>query len=315
MTLPYRTVLAIATLTASVGCASFRNESAAESDVRQTVRLLNDPAKRDAAACELLRRGKYRVEQGYKSVGQGYKEEPCERVRGAVNHVIVAPQESGQQMYVVFRHWEFDVDGIGPGKARGPFMLLDSDGYIVPVFSNANYLDEDSDVFPYAGDSRIAIANLILHGSGKAETEWTAQVLHIVPVTLKQQSVLSVLVGPPTYGFDDRCAGHYWGWRIRDADGDGLSEVEIGPRQNASGDILPRAVYRWSQESGAYEGPDGSVEAGFMRIDGQSADRSCCAQFKVIERFALGRLRLTSPGDPSAVRTSKCDSFTIPPAQ
>lgn len=213
-------------------------------------------------------------------------------------------------MYVVFRHWDYDTAGIGPGQARGPFTLFDGEGRLVPVYMGANYLapEPESDIFPYAGDNRVALAQVILHGSGEHdEKEWTAQVLHIVPVTPDQQSVLSVILGPATYGHDDECVGFSWGWRRRDLDGDGVPEIEIGPLQNRQGEILPRAVYRWSRKTGHYDGPAGSAQEGFLRIDGgPPTEPPCAVNSKAIEQFALARLRLAIPADPSAIRRGKC---------
>ena len=200
------------------------------------------------------------------------------------------------------------------GLPKGPFNLFDNDGYIIPVFSAANLLGEDDDFFAYAGDSRLAIAHVILHGAKRdAPIDWTTQVLHIVPITPSQQSVLSVVVGPPTYGFDDGCDGVYWGWRHTDRDEDRVPEIEIGSLQNYQWDILPRAVYRWSVLSEQYEGPTGSVEEGFVRVDTQSHDDACCPYCSAIEQFALARQQLPIPGDPSAVRRSRCDSVTVGP--
>ncbi len=169
----------------------------------------------------------------------------------------------------------------------------------------------DGDLFAYAGDSRLAIAHLILHGAKRdARIDWTAQVLHIVPVTPSQQSVLSVVVGPPTSGFDDGCDGASWGWRHTDRDSDGIPEIEIGPLQNDQWEILRRAVYRWADWSEQYEGPAGSVEEGFVRVDTQSHDDACCPYYRAIEEFALARHQLPTPGDPTAVRRSGCESVS-----
>jgi hypothetical protein len=267
---------------------------------------LEDPAQRDRAACRLIELGLYRSQPRY-------RETACEQVPGAVNHVVAVHQESGPSMYAVFRRPDYDVPEAGPGLPKGPFTLFDGDGYIVPVFSGANLIEADGDLFAYAGDTRLAIAHLISHGgTSNGPTDWTALVLHIVPITPNQRSVLSVVVGPPTYGIDDTCnGGVYWGWRHADRDGDGIREIEIGPLQNREGDIIPRAVYRWSVPSEQYEGPTGSVEDGFVRVDTQPQDGACCPFYGAIERFALARRQLPTPGDPSAVRRSRCHSVSF----
>jgi hypothetical protein len=231
-----------------------------------------------------------------------------------VNHVVVAHQEPDPPIYVVFRRPNYEAQGVGPGLPKGPFTLLDSEGYIIPAFHNL--LDEDGDIFAYAGANRLATAHLLLHsGDFDNPNNWWAQVLHIVPVTPLQQSVLNVVVGPPIYGNDDFCeAGFYWAWQTRDRDADGVPEIEIGPLQNREGEILPRAVYRWSNESGQYDGPDGSVEEGFVRLHYTHPHEEVAwhLYYEAIEQFALKRQRLPNPGDPAAVRgKSKCETFTL----
>jgi hypothetical protein len=312
-------VAAVTAVTACAACASRGSRSgtgtAAKADgvneAAQFVRLLENPDKRDAAACRLFELGMYRSKPPY-------KEDPCKQVPGAVNHVIVAPQDNQSQspMYVVFRHWPFDSDTIGPGKSKGPVTLFDGDGYIVPYFHNANMLDKDDDVFAYAGDGRLAIRQIIVQSGDRDENdkEWNAQVLHVVPVTPRQQSVLSVIVGPAIHGdMKETCKGFSWGWRQRDVDADGVPEIEIGPWLDAGtdGNISPRAVYRWSKQTGRYDGPSGSIAEGFQRVDDEIKVQTCCAFFKPIERFALGQLRLAAPADPSAIRRNRCESFSI----
>lgn len=293
----YSRLLCMLAVIAAAACTG-----AGRQEASRLARLLDNPDTRDAAACRLLELHRY---LGGKPP---YKEERCRQIRGAVNHVIVAPQ-----MFVVFRHWPYDDEEIGPGKARGPFTLFDGDGNIVPVFESANFFDEDTKVIAYAGDTRLAIAQIILYASerrdadGRYDHNWTTQVLHIVPIDSRQHSVLSVILGPATYGLDDDCKGYYWGWRTRDMDADGIPEIEIGPwlDEKTDGNIKPRAVYRWSNNLARYEGPSGSIEDGFLRIDDVSDDFH-----KKSEQFASERLRLAIPGDPSAVRRGKCDTVT-----
>lgn len=305
--------LVAASLATWIGCAPHPAGTGARSghagqaadDASQLVRLLEQPATRDAAACRLLELRKYRGKPPY-------EETLCDQVRGAVNHVIVAPQaaagaaarDAQPPMYMVFRRWPFDDDAIGPGRSRGPFVLFDGGGYIVPVFQGANLIDEDANVFAYAGDTRLAIGQVISHGSGEKEDarDWTTQLLHVIPIAPQQRSVLSVILGPATYGIDDRCKGFYWGWRTRDLDADGVLEIEIGPwLSDRADDISPRAVYRWSKESARYDGPAGSIKEGFLRIDSGPKDakstgpQSCCQFHKPSELFALERLRLAIP--------------------
>jgi hypothetical protein len=332
------TMAAVTALIVAAGCASTsrqsRNAPAGrdDADAREAARLarlLENSETRDAAACRLFELLRYR--------GPGkpqYEEDRCDDpVRGAVNHVIVAPQESASRagrssvrpMYLVFRRWPYDKDDIGPGKSKGPFSLIDNDGFLVPAFMGANMVDEDGKVIPYAGDGRLAIAQTITQaGGGEGDEQWHTDVVHIVPIAPEQRSILSVVFGPTTYGFDDSCKGFSWGWRTRDADADGIPEIEVGPRldEKTPDNISPRAIYRWSRATSRYEGPRGSVEDGFLRIDDvqdvvRASDtpgpQSCCYFYKHIERFTDERRQrsLAHAADPSAFRRSRCETFTF----
>src|SRR5207253_1135329 len=108
-------------LIVSVGCAGWGDEAHKSARARVLVSQLDDPAHRDVAGCELLRLGLFHSSAPYKEV--------CERVGGAVNHVIVAPQRSGPPMRIVFRNPGPLDENAGRGRAKGPFTLFDSDGY------------------------------------------------------------------------------------------------------------------------------------------------------------------------------------------
>jgi len=87
------------------------------------------------------------------------------------------------------------------GLPKGPFTLFDNDGYIIPVFSAANLLGEDDDIFAYAGDSRLAIAHVILHGAKRdAPIDWTTQVLLLSLL----QRYRAICLGPTA-------TSHSWG--------------------------------------------------------------------------------------------------------
>lgn len=289
--------LVIAAIVATgLACASKAPPPESPSEL---VKLLENPDERDRAACRLFELQRYRVKAPY-------TEELCKSIKGEVNHVIPAPQNDGTRIYVVFRNPRYASADAGPGKPKGPFTLIDSEGYLLPVFGAANFLEEDDEVFAYEGSDRLAVAHVIRHGGGEESSRWTAVVLHVVPVRPAQRSVLTVVLGPPILPADPMCAGSYWSWRHRDHDGDGIPEIEAGPRQNDAGDILPRAVYRWSKNEQRYEGPLGSVESGFVRVDSTAAAGGCCPYGSAIERFVTERRKLPVPGDPSAVRKNDC---------
>jgi hypothetical protein len=271
--------------------------------------MLAAPQERDAAACRL-------IELGLKRTDDTYTPERCTSIPGAVNHVVIAPQASEGPFYLVFHRWPFEDERFGPGKPKGPFSIVDSQGRFSRVFANANMLEDDDDVFAYAGTDALAVAHVIPYGGGEGERAWTTRALHVVPVDEQQEPVLSVVLGPSTYGSDDVCLSSYWTWRRRDLDGDGVQEIEIGPRQNAPTGLLPRAVYRWSAQRRTYEGPEGSVEEGFVKLRPETTVKSCgpceCGKYaKATEAFAEYWRSRPSPRDPIAVRKKTCKGIDL----
>lgn len=227
------------------------------------VRSLADSKARDTAYCQLLSLRLYhRPKDAYPDT--------C----GPVSEVVTAPQPAGTPLYIVFSKPEYEIERepIRRGPA-GPFSIFDSSGYIVPVFSSANVVNYESELFRYSPAGEIAIGNVfgVSHGSGFDPGHWSVQTLNIIPTTVAQKSVLSVVLGPPTFGFADDCAGNFWSWRYTDGDADGRPEIQIGPRVDAKGNITAAATFRWSSTEEKYVGPTGSVAEQFIQF--QPGDR------------------------------------------
>ncbi len=246
------------------GCAKSATMTPSGSSRGQVlVRALADPKARDTAYCELLSLRLYhRPKDAY--------QDTC----GPVSEVVTAPQPEGTPLYIVFSKPEYEIERepIRRGPA-GPFSILDSSGYIVPVFSSANVVNYESELFTYSPAGEVAIGNVfgVTHGRGFDPGHWSVQTLNIIPTTVAQKSALSVVLGPPTFGFDDECAGNFWSWRYGDADADGRPEIQIGPRVDAEGNITPTATFRWSSTDQRYVGPSGSVAEQFIQF--QPGDR------------------------------------------
>ena len=222
---------------------------------RALVRGLVDRDKRDAAYCDLLRLGLHH--------GRLPDRDECL----PVTEVVAAPQMDGSSLYVVFGKPGYEIERVPNRRnAAGPFSLFDRDGFIIPVFQGANLLDGDSELFTYSPQGGLAIGHSFgeAHGDAFKPGHWSAQVLHVVPTTSDQKSALSILLGPPVFGFEDSCKGFFWSWRARDLDQDGWPEIEIGPRTDDQNHIAPAATYRWSQDQGRYVGPTGNPADGFL---------------------------------------------------
>jgi hypothetical protein len=246
------------------------------------------------ALCRLIALGRYREKPPYTL-------EWC--TSRSIRKLVSSPTSAGSVTALV-------VEANIGDEFAGEIILVDSDGYLVPVFAGASVADSLDDVFQFRGDDRWAIGHFYGMNAGN---DSHVKVLHVVPVDNNQRPVLSLIVGPATYGFDDSCAGSYWSWRHRDTDEDGTPEIEIGRNTSVAGDIEPVAVYKWSKTERRYLGPSGSAEEGFVRFDGEpsQAGKHCCGRGGIIaEAFAARRLQLEEPGDPKAVRRSDCTTVT-----
>jgi hypothetical protein len=248
-------IAALAVASACGAATAPKTQISSAEQGRTLVRSLGDPDKRDAAYCDLLRLGLHHRRLPYR--------DECL----PVSEVVAAPQTDGSSLYLVFGTPAYEVER-APNRhnAAGPFSLFDSDGFIIPVFQGANLVDGDSELFRYSPQGEIAVGHTFgqTHGDSFKAGHWSTQVLHVVRTTSDQKAALSVLLGPPVFGFEDSCKGFFWTWRARDLDGDGWPEVEIGPRTDEQDDMAPVATYRWSPEQRRYVGPTGSPEQGFL---------------------------------------------------
>ncbi|MFY0528991.1 hypothetical protein ACN28I_39485 [Archangium gephyra] len=224
---------------------------------------LLDLERREAAFCALLSQGRY--------LGTPrYQEEPDCRI----NHVLRAPQAEGEPMYIVFRAVDAEVfPESGPGVARGPFTLVDGEGRFVPIFSSANVIGSETRLFSHTGDGRLAVAHHIRYGP--SGSPWSVQMLHIVPVTPGQRSILSVVVGPPFIGFMSADKHYAWTWRLREQPSGAPPLVELGPRSADGALARVAATFRFEPGEGRYAGPEGSVTEGFLRVSADSEDCDC----------------------------------------
>ena len=295
-----RTVLFACMLTPVVTAQTVRpREARSTANGRDDATALLDPERRQAAFCRLLDARRYHAPPPY-------PEGSCE----FVDEVVVAPQPAGRRLYIVIHNAPVPEGGISLGDARGGFTLIDANGFIIPVPGGANYLHEGDRLYAPAGRGPLVMVQVYGHGGGDAfgADGWQVQVLHATAVVPGGRT-LAVALGPATFGFEDGCAGYSWWWRSRDVDGDGIMEIEIGPRTDAEDSITPRAVYRWSPSARGYSGPRGSVDAGFRRLPDRGAD---CAIGKAAEAFAREQRRRGLTHDPAAVRRSSCVHGKIP---
>lgn len=143
----------------------------------------------------------------------------------------------------------------------GSLVIFDASGRIVPVFEAANYLSESDGVVRYGADGAVAV----VHQFGYAgDPDWSVEALHVVPATVTQASILSVLIGAPEGRFRDP-AHPKWKWQAQNQDAQGNLKFEIGPGR-PDGSIDTKAVYSYSPKTHRYEGPAGSLAGDFYLL-------------------------------------------------
>jgi hypothetical protein len=213
---------------------------------------LADPAQRAAAFCELLKRGKDPDD----GVSDG-----CQ-----INHLVVAPQNTGAPMYVVFRRDTRIFPQARIGTIAGWFTLIAADGSIVAPRNGSNVLDGHDQIFNYAGDARVAIAREFW----SSDHDWTVRQLEVIPISPEQRALLSLLLGPAIPHQPSGEPGR-WTWAIAETKQGAPPDIEIGPK-GADGSLAKVAArFVYSRETGTYDGPKGSAAEGFVRLPDDNA--------------------------------------------
>lgn len=128
------------------------------------------------------------------------------------------------------------------------------------------------------GDELVERVDLMTYG---VEGGGTATVLTVSAVKMKAELLLTVLLN---WENDE------WTYRLIDQDGDGVSDIEAGPRTAAG--LVPKAVWKWDRAKRAYVGPQGEAGDHFRVINGATL-------WKEFRR--LKTARLTFPKDAEAI--------------
>ena len=207
---------------------------------------LADEKKRDAALFNLLQAQRYRDNPLYAEKAEGTQSE-CK-----VNHVLVSCPAHGETIFVVFKASTYKDDQRGPGIPKGHYIIIDSQGRILPLYSGANVMD--GEVFSPSPDAHIQAADRIPYGLANGGG---VSVLYVVDVSMPAEPLLLV-----AYNRDGDKA--HWGWRVNKRNG--LTEIEFGP-QPENGVLQPEVRFTWSPAEHKYTGPEGAAEQHFMRLD------------------------------------------------
>lgn len=209
---------------------------------------LLDPVKQDATYRAL-------VEAGHLRPGAFVPSLP-ESADKKVGQVLLAPQDDGPSRVVVFDEGPLN----GVERPKGGFAVLDSEGYFLPIFSNANFVDDDAKVFNFAGE-QLGVAFTLRLGLHDRET---LSVLIVLPFANPSTPILGVVLAHSRDEFR-ATDGDSWTYRVVPDGPERPPRIEVGTYSALAKDA-PEAIYRWSVKGKRYDGPDGQIGGGFFRL-------------------------------------------------
>lgn len=138
----------------------------------------------------------------------------------------------------------------GKRPHRPAIDAFTADGQRIQPFGGDNVLD--GTLADINGDGLIERIEITSYGVEKVNT---VDVLQVRTVKPKAETPLAVLLN---------WGGREWTFRLSDADGDGVSDIELGPRVGDG--LKPKATYTWNRKSRAYTGPRGNEGDHFRRL-------------------------------------------------
>ncbi|HEV7406146.1 MAG TPA: hypothetical protein VGO11_24580 [Chthoniobacteraceae bacterium] len=222
---------------------------------QELVRMLPQEKSRLRAYYELWRRSHEEEDDGLEEFEEDHYD----------LNVIECPQGEGKPPVYVILHGFLGsepgeppkkpptfADRLVPRKAMEAIDVITADGRLVDPFGGNNVLD--GVMTDLNGDGLIDRAEVTNYGIDGVDH---VQVLSVGTVGEKAQPLLDILLN---WDNDE------WTWRLTDADGDGVADIEAGPR-TAKG-MVTKAVWKWDRLSHAYVGPKGGPNDHFRVLDG-----------------------------------------------
>lgn len=254
----------------------------------ELVQRLTDEKDRPRAFYELSRRGR---PDKWKDFGSFEAEHYN-------STVVVCPQEKpGESIYLVLYGYLNGVETpssddyvvrnaseLFPTSATGQSRPTEKEPAIA-AFTAAGRL-----ITPFGGDNLLTGLLGDVNADGVIERVDSmdyakevnnATVLTVSAVKAKAQPLLAVVIN---------LGAAEWTYRLRDLNGDGISEIEAGPR-GADG-LIPKAVWTWDTAKRVYVGPNGKTGDHFRVING-------AAIWKELKRLKASKVSF--PKDSEAV--------------
>lgn len=272
-------------------------------DGRELVLRLQDEEERPRAFFELWRRDREAKDKGFENFTETHRDP----------WVVVCPQGGKQQPIMIVLYGFLsrlseslplgsylipNPEELFPGELPpGPTMPIEkpgieafaSDGKRIHPFGGNNVLD--GVLRDINGDGIVERVEVTRYGVDGIEN---VDVLEIVAVKRDAELLLTVLLN---WGESD------WSHRLKDTDGDGIAELELGPLTDEG--LKARVVFRWDDEKRRYVSSAGDIGEHFRVLDGSKT-------WKALNGLK-GTLPLFPP-DPDAVVESatRATSAAVP---
>ncbi|MFH1038519.1 MAG: hypothetical protein V1789_07635 [PVC group bacterium] len=148
----------------------------------------------------------------------------------------------------------------GQEKERKKEMVIvgfTSTGKPIYPFGGGNMLN-DGYLFDINGDGLIERVDYTSYG---IQEDYDVDVLEVTAVKEDAEILLAVVYNWHESRLNE---GNEWGYRINNADRDGIYEIELGPKINDG--IEPKIVYRWDEAKRKYVGPQGEPGDHFRMV-------------------------------------------------
>lgn len=294
---------AAATLLITVGVARVQpaidpdQSSFAKLSGKQLVEQLADDERRPRAFYELLRRAEPGKHADFTTFeGTHYNSRllvcPQEKPRPPIYLVLygfldLTETGSSGDNYVVKNPRELfppaATDSAGAAEKEPTIHAFTAEGRIVTPFGGNNVLT--GTLADINGDEIIELVDSMRYG---VEGVDNTTVLTVSAVKTKAEPLLTVVLN---WEEDE------WTYRLTDQDGDGISDVEAGPRTAAG--MIPKAVWKWDRVKRAYVGQQGAAGDHFRVTNGTNL-------WKEFRR--LKAARLTFPKDADAISKYETDT-------
>jgi DNA-binding transcriptional ArsR family regulator len=258
---------------------------------KELIKQLADDKSRPRAFFELLRRAEPGKHADFKKFEFGHYNSrllvcPQGKPQPPIYLVLYGfeggPEtESSSDAYVIKKPSElFPPTPPGPGGAaemEPAICAFTAEGRVVRPFGHDTVLSHGT-LADINGDEIVELVDSMTYG---VEGGGTATILTVWAVKAKAEPLLTLLLN---WEKDE------WTYRLADQDGDGVSDIEAGPRTAAG--FMPKAVWKWDRAKRAYVGPRGEVGDHFRIINGANL-------WKEFRR--LKAAQLTFPKDADAI--------------